>query len=106
MVGVCHGFHDVHAVLHLLQGYLAQKKTTPHPQKYLRAIDMPSVGAWGAAFSSEGGTPVRKEAWFFYRSISGVRCWELEESKGPKGSGGNIWRSWGPVCELLGSNGT
>ena len=28
----------------------------------------------------------RKEAWSFYRTISGVRlCWELEEPKGPKG---------------------
>jgi hypothetical protein len=27
-----------------------------------------------------------KEAWPFYRTISGVRlCWELEELKGPKG---------------------
>ena len=32
---------------------------------------------------------IRKEAWSFYRRISGVRlCWELEESKGPK--------CWGP----------
>ena len=29
---------------------------------------------------------IRKEAWSFYRTISGVRlCWELEEPKGPKG---------------------
>jgi hypothetical protein len=28
---------------------------------------------------------IRKEAWPFYRTISGVRlCWELGESKGPK----------------------
>ena len=28
---------------------------------------------------------IRKEAWPFYRTISGVRlCWELEEPKGPK----------------------
>ena len=28
----------------------------------------------------------RKEAWSFYRTISGVHlCWELEEPKGPKG---------------------
>ena len=31
---------------------------------------------------------IRKEAWPFYRTISGVRlCWELEEPKGPKGLG-------------------
>ena len=30
---------------------------------------------------------VRKEAWPFYGTSSGVRlCWELEEPKGPKGS--------------------
>ena len=29
---------------------------------------------------------IRKEAWSFYRTSSGVRlCWELEEPKGPKG---------------------
>ena len=29
---------------------------------------------------------IRKEAWTFYRTSSGVRlCWELEEPKGPKG---------------------
>ena len=29
---------------------------------------------------------IRKEAWIFYRSISGVRlCWELEEPQGPEG---------------------
>ena len=32
---------------------------------------------------------IRKEAWPFYRTSSGVRlCWELEEPKGPKGPGG------------------
>ena len=35
---------------------------------------------------SKGGLDViRKEAWPFYRTSSGVRlCWELEEPKGPK----------------------
>jgi len=29
---------------------------------------------------------IRKNAWPFYRTISGVRlCWELEEPKGPNG---------------------
>jgi hypothetical protein len=29
---------------------------------------------------------IKKKAWSFYKIISGVRlCWELEESKGPKG---------------------
>jgi len=33
-----------------------------------------------------GPCVIRKEAWPFYRTISGVRlCWELEEPKGPKG---------------------
>ena len=31
---------------------------------------------------------IRKEAWSFYRTISGVRlCWELEDFKGPNGKG-------------------
>ena len=31
---------------------------------------------------------IRKEAWPFYTTISGVRlCWELEEPKGPKAAG-------------------
>ena len=33
-----------------------------------------------------GPDVIRKEAWSFYRTISGVRlCWELEEPEGPKG---------------------
>ena len=29
---------------------------------------------------------IKKEAWHFYRTSSGVRlCWELEEPKGPEG---------------------
>jgi len=33
---------------------------------------------------------IRKEAWPFYRTSSGVRlCWELGEPKGPKGSLGH-----------------
>ena len=32
--------------------------------------------------------PSSKEAWPFYKAISGVRlCWELEEPKGPQGQG-------------------
>ena len=32
-----------------------------------------------------GPDVIRKEAWSFYRTISGARlCWELEEPKGPK----------------------
>ena len=32
---------------------------------------------------------LRKEAWSFYRTSSGVRlCWELEKPKGPKGRTG------------------
>ena len=34
-----------------------------------------------------GPDVIQKEAWSFYRTISGVHlCWELEEPKGPKGS--------------------
>jgi hypothetical protein len=39
-----------------------------------------------AILCTEGLDVIRKEAWSFYRTISGVRlCWELEEPKGPKG---------------------
>ena len=43
--------------------------------------------ARSAAILCTGGSDViRKEAWPFYRTSSGVRlCWELEEPKGPKG---------------------
>ena len=38
-----------------------------------------------------------KEAWSFYRTISGVRlCWELEEPQGPKGRRGHISPPTGP----------
>jgi len=37
-------------------------------------------------FCTGGFVVIRKEAWPFYRTISGVRlCWELEEPKGPNG---------------------
>ena len=48
-----------------------------------------SVGWCTAAPSlrcQRGLDVIRKEAWSFYRTISGVHlCWELEEPKGPKG---------------------
>ena len=46
--------------------------------------------AGSAAILCTGGLDViRKEAWFFYRTIFGVRlCWELEEPKRPKESKG------------------
>ena len=42
--------------------------------------------AGSAAILCTGGLDViRKEAWPFYRAISGVRlCWELEQPKGPE----------------------
>ena len=52
--------------------------------------DYPLAGS--AAILCTGGPDViRKEAWSFYRTSSGVRlCWEFEEPKGPKGVG--VWR--------------
>jgi len=43
--------------------------------------------AGSAAILYTGGLDViRKDAWPFYRTISGVRlCWELEEPEGPEG---------------------
>jgi len=38
-----------------------------------------------------GAAVIRKEAWPFYKTISGVRLWwELEEPKGPKGRVGGV----------------
>ena len=38
-----------------------------------------------AILCTVGPDVIRKEAWPFYRTGSGVRlCWELEEPKGPK----------------------
>ena len=39
----------------------------------------------GGGGDKGGLDAIRKEAWPFYRTISGVRlCWELEEPQGPK----------------------
>ena len=47
--------------------------------------DYPSAGS-AAILCTWGPDVIRKEAWSFYRTSSGVRlCWELEEPKGPKG---------------------
>ena len=41
---------------------------------------------FGSILCTGGLDVIRKDAWSFYRTISGVRlCWELEEPKGPKG---------------------
>ena len=43
--------------------------------------------------STGGPDVIRKEAWRFYRTSSGVRlCWELKEPKGPQASGANVCR--------------
>ena len=40
---------------------------------------------------------IRKEAWPFYRTSSGVRlCWELENPKGPKGASSSSARASDP----------
>ena len=61
-------------------GGLLLRKVPLHPQP-----EEPSAGS--AAILCTGGPDViRKEAWPFYRTISGVRlCWELEEPEGSKG---------------------
>ena len=38
----------------------------------------------GAILCAGGADVIRKEAWPFYRTSSGVLCCELEEPKGPK----------------------
>ena len=43
---------------------------------------------------SVGLDVIRKEAWSFYRTISGVHlCWELDGPEGPKGP-----RTYGRAC--------
>jgi len=47
--------------------------------------EYPSAGS-AAILRTGGADVIRKEAWSFYRTISGVRlCWELEEPQGPEG---------------------
>ena len=55
--------------------------------------------AGSAAILCTGGLHViRKEAWSFYRTISGVRlCWELEEPEGPKGRSRHCLNATSPV---------
>ena len=49
-----------------------------------------------------GPDVIRKGAWSFFKSISGVRlCWELEEPKGPKGRLGGVHAAPGRVSALL-----
>ena len=57
---------------------------------HLEGLQRESFLAGHAAILCTGGLDViRKEAWSFYRTSSGVRlCWELEEPKGPKGPKG------------------
>ena len=46
-----------------------------------------------AILCTERPDVIRKEAWSFYRTISGVSlCWELDEPEGPKG---------GALCGIL-----
>ena len=55
------------------------------PSKIINNEDYPLAGS-AAILCTEGPDVIRKEAWPFYGTISGVRlCWELEEPKGPKG---------------------
>ena len=55
-------------------------------------------GLCWAQLKPEGPDVIRKEAWWFYRTISGVRlCWELEEPKGPRGRTLKWHRHFGPA---------
>ena len=55
-----------------------------------------ATGRRGARCSTGGPDVIRKEAWSFYKIISGARlCWELEEPRRPEGTGwGNLIREW------------
>ena len=55
------------------------------------------LGVQGFGFGICTGVPdaIRKKAWPFYRTGSGVRLyWELEESKGPEGVRGFGLEVW------------
>ena len=52
-------------------------------------FEIPKCSA--AILCTGGADVIRKEAWSFYRTSSGVRlCWELEEPKGPEGIGSSV----------------
>ena len=67
-------------------------RTLPGFVGCLQVIPSDASSPWereslNAVILCTGGLDViRKEAWPFYRTSSGVRlCWELEKPKGPKG---------------------
>ena len=67
------------------------RRSTCHPHDRSGAPTLACVksGARSATRGTGGLDVIRKKAWPFYRTISGVRlCWELEEAKGPKGCRG------------------
>jgi len=62
---------------------------TLHPSgwRHLSCSALGARGTGGVEPCAPSSMHRGKEAWPFYRTISGVRlCWELEESKGPKGT--------------------
>ena len=72
----------------------ARKSATIQNVELTRKLSCPSrhrQAASAAILCTEGLDVIRKEAWSFYRTISGVRlCWELEEPKGPQGPSSSI----------------
>jgi len=64
---------------------MGQHKRLGEGSHWVRALDPGVVRMILEEVCTVGLDVIRKEAWPFYRTISGVRlCWELEEPKGPK----------------------
>ena len=60
-----------------------ERKPVLHTLKLLKNVS--GTACIGSILCTGGPDVIRKEAWSFYRTISGVRlCWELEEPQGPK----------------------
>ena len=73
--------------------YVEEYKKRERPDDRREPRELPPMWVWGfkplGILCTGGPDVIRKEAWPFYRTISGVRlCWELEEPKGPTGVGG------------------
>jgi len=79
------GYHGPSA--DLLYPGVCERHEPPGPNSYAR-LRIPFSRFLPQSSVQGGFDVIRKEAWPFYRTSSGVRlCWELEEPKGPKGRG-------------------
>ena len=75
--------------VHSWPSFQFQSNTEPPPAPPLSVTHSPHTRytpPWLSIICTEGPDVIRKEAWSFYRTSSGVcLCWELEQPEGPKG---------------------